>query len=122
MTDICLKGGEIDISTGDFLLVDGKECILQDIRQLLYTECGSLFYDETYGSEVLYFIHQNVNDTSLLTLKQSIGISIKSDNRVERDSVEIVINQVKDGVEIKISLLTVYGDSIEIKESMPMRS
>lgn len=122
MTDIKLESGECtdSLSFGyeDFELVDGDDCLLQDIRNKLYTDIGALFYDPSYGAKVLRYIHASKDEITFLKLKQMISIALKQDNRINENSLKISVD-TKDGkLIISIDFKTVEGNDVTFQESI----
>ncbi|MGL4677176.1 MAG: hypothetical protein ACRCWI_05870 [Brevinema sp.] len=87
MTDLKLVDGEIVLGYEDLELVSRSECLLQDVRNLLMTDFGALFYDKTYGSGVLRYIQ--TDKSRLKQLKQQIMITLKKDSRINSNSIRI---------------------------------
>ena len=118
-TDIRVDDGcdvlEIAIGYEDLELVSGDECLLQDIRNKLYTDIGALFYDLSYGAKVLRYIHAPKDEMTFLKLKQIIIIALKQDNRINENSVKIEINTQDDKLVIKIDFKTITNENLNLE-------
>lgn len=121
MTDIKLENGELTFDYQDIAIITEEECLLQDIRNQLYTEKGALFYDEFYGSGLLNFIHRNVDLACLSELKQVVKVIIANDSRVDENSIVIETTTIDNGVKISVVFSTVNGQKLTFGEFIPMR-
>ena len=109
---------EIAIGYEDLDLVSGDECLLQDIRNKLYTDIGALFYAPNYGAKVLRYIHAPKDEMTFLNLKQIISIALKQDNRINENSVKIEVTTQDDTFVIKIDFKTIEGNELSLQESI----
>ncbi|MGL4393996.1 MAG: hypothetical protein ACRCS8_02080 [Brevinema sp.] len=100
MTDIKIDAqNEIVINEfGDFDLVEGKESKLQLIRERLLTPIQSLFYDKNFGSEIMNFIQNPLNDE----LEISIITSLQQDEHIDPNSIEVTLNESLSELRIEI--------------------
>ena len=112
-TDIKLESGEctdsLSLGYEDFELVEGDECLLQDIKSKLFTDLGALFYDKNYGAKVLRFIHGSRDNFALLELKQAIKIALKTDDRIVADTINVLVNTAHEQIIIYIDFKTTQG-------------
>ncbi|MGL4677666.1 MAG: DUF2634 domain-containing protein [Brevinema sp.] len=113
--DIRILDGELALTQGDFELVEENECLLQDIRNKLITEFGSLFYDKKYGIGILRYIHNSQEELTLLKLKQEILHTLKQDHRIHKDSIDILITPTIDQLSIQINISTKCGQKLSLK-------
>lgn len=120
MKDICLQNGELVLENGDLQLISNDDCLLQDLRSKMCTSKGALFYDIKYGAGILNFIHQTVDDNTILSLKQQVSIAL-NDNRIEMNSIDINISPIDSGVNIEIDFFTRNGESLTLTQYVPMR-
>ncbi len=118
MSDIKLTDGEIVLGYEDFELVSDSDCMLQDVRSLLFTDKGALFYDETYGSGVLRFIHADNSDTMIQELKQSVKIALKTDERIIQNSIAVAAETSGETLDITISFTATDGEDYTLEETL----
>lgn len=93
LTDIGIDddGNFLISSDGDFQLIKGNECVLQDIKHELMTYAGNLFYDEDYGGKLIKFINKPNDEINRIELIQSIEEIVSKNEKVESDTVECEI-------------------------------
>ncbi len=116
MTDIKITDGEIALSYNDIELVSDDDCLLQDIRNVIYTDTGTLFYDSSYGAKVLRYIQEDHTSVTFNELKQIIKIALKSDSRVVANTIEITITSQDESIIIDIDFQTTTGSQLSIQE------
>jgi len=91
ISDIHVLNREIVFGFEDIELVEGSECLLQDIKTKLYTDIGALFYDPNYGSGILRYIQSNGDELTLLEFKQALKSTLKSDDRIDNNSILVTV-------------------------------
>lgn len=99
MTDIALDAeGEIVLEYADMTLVEGKDCLLQDIKTRLMTDIGALFYDTAFGSGVLRYIQAPADELTLLELKAAVKDALETEPRIDNNSVAVKVSADKEGI------------------------
>lgn len=99
MTDIALDAeGEIVWEYADLALVEGKDCLLQDIKTRLMTDIGALFYDTAFGSGVLRYIQAPADELTLLELKAAVKDALETETRIDNNSIAVKVSADKKGV------------------------
>ncbi len=116
MTDIKITDDEIALGLDDLELVSDDDCLLQDIRNTLYTDTGALFYDSSYGAKVLRYIQEDHTSITFNELKQIVKIALKSDSRIVANTIEITITSQDESVVIDIDFQTTDGTQLSIQE------
>ncbi|MGL5956783.1 MAG: hypothetical protein ACRC0X_09360 [Brevinema sp.] len=109
-SDILVLDGEIVLGYEDLELVSRSECLLQDVRNLLMTDFGALFYDKTYGSGVLRYIH--TDKSRLRQLKQQIMIALKKDSKIVSNSIKTDITIQENGITISVEFKTLDHEKL----------
>ncbi len=102
-TDIALNGTDLSLTYGDFALVSCKECVLQRIILLLYTEKGALFYDESFGSNLFYFVQDERNELILKNYKFEIEEILKKEPLVNNESIQVDVIYDKEEIRANVS-------------------
>lgn len=85
----------LDHTQGDLTTVKGEANLRQSIKMRMLTRYGSLPYHPNYGSHILDFIGQLVNDDTVALLKLEIERTAKTDKRVATATVSDL--EVPDG-------------------------
>lgn len=99
MTDIALDAeGEIILEYADVALVEGKDCLLQDIKTRLMTDIGALFYDTSFGSGILRYIRAPADELTMLELKAAVKDALETDPRIDNNSVAVKVSADKEGI------------------------
>ncbi|SFB88630.1 Protein of unknown function [Brevinema andersonii] len=112
ITDIALTTeGEISLEYDNIGLVSGTECILQDIKTRLMTDKRALFYDPSFGSGLLRYIHASADEGTLLELKAVIKEALEQEPRVKEGSVRVKTFLNKEGVLSASITLTLVDDN-----------
>lgn len=117
-SDIRILNGEIALGYEDVGFVEGEECLLQDIRNKLFTDIGALYYDPSYGSRVLRYIQGERDDFTLQELKQTIKIALKTDERIVSNSIGVSFNTSSEKLGIMIEFKTIENEKLTIEESL----
>ncbi len=108
--DIKLLNGEIELEYDDFAIV--SDDLLQDIKSLLFTDLGALFYDNQYGSSTLRYIQAN----NISKLKQDIRIALSKDSRIDANSINVKLEKNDYSVIMDIDFNTINGQELHIQE------
>lgn len=99
MTDIALDTeGEIVLEYADMALIEGKDCLLQDMRTRLMTDIGALFYDTAFGSGVLRYIRAPADELTMLELKAAVKDALETEPRIDNNSVAVKVSADKEGI------------------------
>lgn len=106
MNDIKLKNGEIELGEEDVILVENDDSTIQDIFTKLQTTIGSLFYDEEFGTDLIYFFHENNDPFQMLQMQQVLSEAIKDDDRLDPSTVQVEVTTENNQLHI-----TIYGTS-----------
>ncbi|WP_321495639.1 hypothetical protein [uncultured Desulfobacter sp.] len=69
-------------ASGEAGVSDGIRTVLQDIMLRLKTPLGSLFYDQAFGSEIIYFVKDENTLANRLALVAEIAKRVQMDQRV----------------------------------------
>lgn len=110
--DIKLIEGEIALKYNDFDTVQGVDTVIQDIITRLYTPKGSLFYDESYGSQLHHFIQAPMDKITLMDFEGEIKETLKADPRVSNDSIKVILNYNSiDSFEADVIFALINSDS-----------
>ena len=80
-------------SDGDAQIIQGIECVLQDVKDELMTYIGNLFYDETYGGKLIKFVNRPNNEINRIELTQNIEEIVSRNEMVEPESIECDVIQ-----------------------------
>jgi phage baseplate assembly protein W len=77
------SGGDLNIDTeGDYQLVSGIDCLIQDTSHRLMTELGSHPYHDNYGSELSFFVGNVSDDTWNIKASLEVQRTLKCDPRI----------------------------------------
>lgn len=89
--DMAFDGDLMPIPTGDAQIVEGKTCLLQDLRHRLMTPKGGLWYDPSYGIDIYQYMHLEDTPINQLSLQQELQDAVEADPRIEPGSVTVLI-------------------------------
>lgn len=90
--DILLVDGDfVRALDGDFEVVTGFECLVQEIKNEVITEPGDLFYDEKYGYGLLKFMHAQGDELTQLELTNRIQDKLSLNEFVDPNSIEVEV-------------------------------
>ena len=102
--DIYLINGDFQISpSGDLLLLDEKQTLIQDIINRLKTYKGSHFAHPDYGTNIYDYLRGNGDDRTLLELINDIEEELLKDPRIWEVEVEVLERSLK-GVKLLIKV------------------
>lgn len=100
--DIGFDEDFITLPTGDVETVDGRKCLLQDIRHRLITPRGDLWAHPEYGVRVYEFLQDEDTEINRLDLQQMIAGEIEQDPRVVPGSASVeVISWDRDRIRLR---------------------
>jgi len=103
-TDIYLINGDFQIApSGDLLLLDERQTLIQDIINRLKTYKGSHFAHPDYGTNIYDYLRANGDDQTLLALINDIEEELLKDPRIWDVEVEVVERNLK-GVKLLIHI------------------
>jgi len=98
-------------ANGELLLTKNNFAVLQDVCLRLRTVIGTLFYDETFGSRVFYYLKDSNSKQNRMALKTEIARTIKMEDRVDQATVLCRVLQTdSESIEIEAEL-QISGDS-----------
>lgn len=106
-TDIAFQD-DLIATFGDVDLVEGRKCLLQDVRLRLTTPRGDLWCHPNYGVDLYRFLHMEGTAINKLDLIQAIEEEAAKDPRI--DSVTVSITSW-DGYTVKASMIINPVDS-----------
>lgn len=102
--DVCLS------VNGELILTCGEDTVFQDIKLRILTAIGSLFYDESYGSNFNQFIFDD--DININSILSEVIRTVECDTRVEPYSVTTsLIENTKDNISISITYSLINEDT-----------
>jgi len=111
--DIALDAnGDFIVDTdGDLALVEGRDCLGQDIRHRVITPKGALWYDEDYGVGLQQHLHSEDRSGSRTEIEKNIEEDLTKEPRVDPFSIEAQVTEMT-ADEIKLMLAaTPQGES-----------
>lgn len=87
--DIALdaSGQALVAASGEFILTEGVETGLQDIRLRLFTRLGTLFYDKAWGSLIHDWIFDENTEAGRIAFEAEVTLRVELDPRVQVGSV-----------------------------------
>lgn len=91
--DIALDdtGQALVAASGEFILTEGVETGLQDIRLRLFTRLGSLFYDQGWGSLIHDWIFEENTEGARIAFEAEVTLRVELDPRVQVGSVRTTV-------------------------------
>lgn len=102
--DVCLS------VNGELILTCGEDTVFQDIKLRILTAIGSLFYDESYGSNFNQFIFDD--DININSILSEVIRTVECDTRIEPYSVTAsLIENTKDNISISITYSLINEDT-----------
>lgn len=104
MTDILIdnNGEPASAANKDVLLVSDNDELLQDIKLEAKTAEGDCFYDSEYGWSLLDFMHSEIDELTILEIKQRIKSKLKKYTEINHQTVSISVTEKPDMLEIKV--------------------
>lgn len=112
--DIALYGdnGPKVAANGEFVLTNGAETPLQDIKLRLFTRLGTLFYDKEYGSLIHDFLFEENTAQNRAALLSEIIMRIEKDPRVELGKISAkILSWNEKGVTVSVSFVLIGEDT-----------
>lgn len=98
-------------ANGELVLTDGAETGVQDIRIMLATPLGTLFYNTDFGSQVHEWLKDENTDLSRLSLAAEVKRRIEEDPRVAMGSTVCdVAGWDEKGIKISVSFEFITED------------
>ncbi len=86
------RGQPVIGNDGDFALISGKKCFLQDLRNEILTEQAELFYededeDDSYGFGLLEFKNETYSEFLGLEIERRIKEKLKKREEIDPSSI-----------------------------------
>lgn len=86
------RGQPVISNDGDFALVSGEKCFLQDLRNEILTEQAELFYededeDDSYGFGLLEFKNETYSEFLGLEIERRIKEKLKKREEIDPSSI-----------------------------------
>ncbi len=86
------RGQPVISNDGDFALVSGEKCFLQDLRNEILTEQAELFYededeDDSYGFGLLEFKNETYSEFLGLEIERRIKEKLKKREEIDSSSI-----------------------------------
>lgn len=78
-------------ATGESGIVSAEACLIQDTINKLRTPKGDLWYDETYGFDMFYYLHAENTPVNRLEFEQEVTSVVEDDPRVITGSTTIKV-------------------------------
>ncbi|MNV79263.1 hypothetical protein D3C71_1728050 [compost metagenome] len=83
LVDRDLSGGDFEVDTyGDLMVVEGIDCLTQDLKTRLGVEIGGLLYHPTYGNGLLGLIGNKGDQDRRQKVEIEAHKVLTSDNRI----------------------------------------
>lgn len=101
------RGQPVISNDGDFALVSGEKCFLQDLRNEILTEQAELFYededeDDSYGFGLLEFKNETYSEFLGLEIERRIKEKLKKREEIDPASINTELIQAGDKIKIVI--------------------
>ncbi len=101
------RGQPVIGNDGDFALISGKKCFLQDLRNEILTEQAELFYededeDDSYGFGLLEFKNETYSEFLGLEIERRIKEKLKKREEIDPASISTELIQAGDKIKITI--------------------
>lgn len=101
------RGQPVISNDGDFALISGKKCFLQDLRNEILTEQAELFYededeDDSYGFGLLEFKNETYSEFLGLEIERRIKEKLKKREEIDPASINTELIQAGDKIKIVI--------------------
>lgn len=101
------RGQPVIGNDGDFALISGKKCFLQDLRNEILTEQAELFYedeneDDSYGFGLLEFKNETYSEFLGLEIERRIKEKLKKREEIDPASINTELIQAGDKIKIVI--------------------
>jgi hypothetical protein len=101
------RGQPVISNDGDFALVSGEKCFLQDLRNEILTEQAELFYededeDDSYGFGLLEFKNETYSEFLGLEIERRIKEKLKKREEIDPASISTELIQAGDKIKITI--------------------
>lgn len=101
------RGQPVIGNDGDFALISGKKCFLQDLRNEILTEQAELFYededeDDSYGFGLLEFKNETYSEFLGLEIERRIKEKLKKREEIDPASISTELIQAGDKIKIVI--------------------
>ncbi|HWP50097.1 MAG TPA: DUF2634 domain-containing protein [Clostridia bacterium] len=92
-TDIALDDNfqPMTQANGDFALVEGLDCLTQEIKIEALTTAGELFYDKDFGWSLPDFQQAQSDDLTLLELQQRVRAKLASRQEIDTSSIAVTV-------------------------------
>ena len=115
MSDIYLIDGDFQIApSGDLLLLDERQTLIQDIINRLKTYKGSHFAHPDYGTNIYDYLRANGDDQTLLALINDIEEELQKDPRIWDVEIEVVERTLK-GVRLLIHIQPIEDSPLDLE-------
>ena len=89
---LALVNGDLQIASGDFVMVSGTDDLLQDLNVMIFTPFGSDIFNVNYGFDLLNALSSPVPPHSIQdVIRLNIVKSVSTDNRI-REVKEVVFD------------------------------
>jgi phage baseplate assembly protein W len=96
-------------ATGDVVVSDGVQTVIQDLRLRLMTPLGTLFYDQYFGSLLHEFVRDENTEFRRMAFVAEVERRIRMDSRVLPNTVSCRIDRWDPlGIEASVGCRLIY--------------
>jgi len=75
--------------SGDLFVVQGTDCLLQDVRHRLESSYGDLFSHEEFGSLLFQYLGQEDTELNRALIKRSVITALEEEKRINPNTIQV---------------------------------
>jgi len=101
------KSGDLMLNpSGDLNIVQGTDCLLQDVRHRLESSYGDVFSHENFGSLLFKYLGQPDTELNRALIKRSVITAIEQEKRINPNTIQVeLIRYTPEEILVNISFI-----------------
>lgn len=101
------ESGDLMLNTsGDLFVVQGTDCLLQDIRHRLESSYGDVFGHENFGSIFFQYLGQPDTELNRALIKRSVITALEEEKRINPHTIQVkLLKNTPEEIQVHISFI-----------------
>jgi len=92
--------------SGDLFIVQGADCLLQDLRHRLESSYGDVFGHENFGSDLFQYLGQADTELNRALIKRSVKTALEEEKRINPNTIQVkLLKYTPEEIQVHISFI-----------------
>ncbi|MFQ6615069.1 MAG: GPW/gp25 family protein [Fidelibacterota bacterium] len=93
-------------SSGDLCVVQGTDCLLQDVRHRLESSYGDVFGHERFGSLLFQYLGQPDTELNRALIKRSVITALEEEKRIKPNTIQVkLLKYTPEEIQVHIAFI-----------------